>query len=107
MIPKDLKKDETFKEDGRAYKVLEVLADGNYISQAVEAEIEEAAEKPAEELKCQYCGREIKSHIGLQKHEAACLLNPENKDKLLDAAKKKGMEIENKTDIEIYNSIKA
>jgi Zn finger protein HypA/HybF involved in hydrogenase expression len=74
MIPKGLKQGETFIDEGRKYKVLEVVAEGNYISQAVDS-IEEEEPK---ELKCQYCGKVCKNALGLASHEEHCKENPKN-----------------------------
>lgn len=74
MIPKDLKKGDTFTEEGRTYKVLEALDCGDYISQAVDTE---EFDEP-EELKCQYCGKVCKNALGLASHEEHCKENPKN-----------------------------
>lgn len=103
MIPKDLKVGETFEEDGRTYEITKVIEYVGYESTAIKPE--EIKEEMAE-LSCQYCNKVITSQVGLNSHEKACLLNPENREKLLAVAEKNKINTEGKTDLEIYTLVK-
>ena len=76
MIPKDLKVNDTFTDEGREYRVTKVT-DMGYESIATDYE-EETKEEAV--LTCQYCGKECKNALGLASHEKACKENPTNKE---------------------------
>ncbi len=109
MFPRGLNKGDTWEDGGRLFVIDHVNEDGTYLAHAIEeeklntvqdfkekmreeikeelraeilAELEEPeiiAEEKEEAYKCQYCGKECKSALGLNSHERACKENPENK----------------------------